>query len=94
MNLMSCDLKIKPKMKLFQKNLKNVKKMTVFLVYTLIRAKPFFDIDITNAHNPSDQEELSFIPNLPGLGIMIFFLYQLFNKIVPKLTKCLKWVMF
>ena len=36
------------------KNLKNGQKITVFLVYTLIRAKPFFDIDITNAHNPSD----------------------------------------
>ena len=47
--------------------------MTVFLVYTLIRAEPGFDIDITNAHNPSDQETV-FIRKLPGLGIMIFFL--------------------
>ena len=44
-----------------QKNLKNVHKMTVFLVYTLIRAKPFFDIDITNAHKPFDQETVEFL---------------------------------
>ena len=35
--------------------------MTVFLVYTLIRAKPFFDIDITNAHNLSDEETVEFL---------------------------------
>ena len=36
-------------------------KMTVFLVYTLIRAEPGFDIDITNAHNSSDQETDEFL---------------------------------
>ena len=43
------------------KNLKNRSKMTVFPVYTLIRAKPFSDIDVTNAHNPSDQETVEFL---------------------------------
>ena len=35
--------------------------MTVFLVHTLIKAKPFFYIDITIAHNPSDQETVEFL---------------------------------
>ena len=60
MNLISYDLKIKSKVKEFKKNLKNVHKMTVFLVYTLIRAEPGFDIDITNAHNPFDPETVEF----------------------------------
>ena len=38
--------------------------MTVFHVYTLIRAKPFFDIDITNAPNPFDQETVEFFPEI------------------------------
>ena len=54
MNLMSYYLKIKSKVTIFQKNLKNVQKLAVFLVYTLIRAKLFFDIDTTIAHNPSE----------------------------------------
>ena len=86
MNLMSCDLKIKPKMKLFQKNLKNVKKMTVFLVYTLIRAKPFFDIDITNAHTHLIKKQLSFYPEISRLRNYDFFLHQFIKKIVPNLT--------
>ena len=61
MNLMSYYLKIKSKVTIFQKNLKNVQKLAVFLVYTLIRAKLLFDIDITNAHNPSDQETVKFL---------------------------------
>ena len=35
--------------------------MTVILVDTLIRAKPGFDIDITNAHNPCGQETVEFL---------------------------------
>ena len=54
-------LKLIKKWQKKQKNLKNVQKKAVFLVYTLIRAKPFFDIDITNAHNPSDQETVEFL---------------------------------
>ena len=38
-----------------------LKKITVLLVYTWIKAKSFFDIDITNTHNPSDQETIVFI---------------------------------
>ena len=48
------------------KNLKNYQKITVFLVYTLIKTKPGFDIDITNAHNPSDHEAVEFLSrNVP-----------------------------
>ena len=54
-------LQYSQKGKYSEKNLKNDQKITVFLVYTLIRAKPFFDIDITNAHNPSDQETVEFL---------------------------------
>ena len=43
------------------KNIKNHKKKTVFLVCRLIRAEPAFDIDITTAHNPSDQETVEFL---------------------------------
>ena len=39
-------------------------------------------------------KQLIFIPKLPGLGIMIFFLYQLPNNIVSKLIIFIKWVMF
>ena len=35
--------------------------MTVILVYTLIRAEPGFDIDITYFHNPSDHETVEFL---------------------------------
>ena len=61
MNLMSYNLQINPNMAKKAEKPQNVQKMTVFLVYTLIRAKPFFDIDITNAHNPSDQETVEFL---------------------------------
>ena len=46
-------------------------KNEVFLVYSMIRAKPGLDIDITNAHNTSDPET-DFIQKYPGLGVMIF----------------------
>ena len=69
--------------------------MTISLVYTLIRAKPFFDTYITNAHNPSDQETIEFFCEITRFRNYDFFLYQLLTyKIVPKLKKCLEWVMF
>ena len=50
------------------------KKRQFFLSIFRLRAEPAFDIDITTAHNPSDQESVEFfIPQFPGLGIMIFF---------------------
>ena len=49
-----------------EKKSKNDQKMTVILAYTLIRAEPGFDIDITNAHNPFDQETVDFLSrNVP-----------------------------
>ena len=53
-NLMSYCKNNQAKVEIKLKNLKNWKKMTVFLIYSLIRAEPAFDIDITTAHNPSD----------------------------------------
>ena len=44
---------IQPKLIKNPENLINDQKMTVILVYTLIRAEPGFDIDITNAHTLS-----------------------------------------
>ena len=76
------------------KNLKNDKKLTVFLVYSLIKAKPFFDIDITSAHNPTNHEKLSFYPEISRFRNYDFFSYQFINKIEPNLIKCLKWVIF
>ena len=52
---------IQPKLTTNPENLKNDQKITVILVYTLIRAKPGFDIDITNAHNLSDHEAVEFL---------------------------------
>ena len=49
-----------------EKKSKNDQTTTVILVYTLIRAEPGFDIDITNAHNPFDQETVDFLSrNVP-----------------------------
>ena len=60
-DLMSYWAKLQPKLEIMSKNLKNNQKLMFFLVYTLIRAKPFFDIDITSAHNPTDQETVEFL---------------------------------
>jgi hypothetical protein len=43
------------------KNLKNDQEKSVFLVYTLVMGEPAFDIDITTAQNPSDQETVEFL---------------------------------
>ena len=50
-NLMSFCPQHSAKVEIKLKNLKNCKKMTVFLVYSLIRAEPGFHINTTTAHN-------------------------------------------
>ena len=57
--------------------------MTVFLVHTLIKAKPFFYIDITITHNPSDQETVEFLSrNFP------VYMYGVYEKKDENLLRC------
>ena len=60
-NMLSYGFTIQLKVTQNPENLTNDPKMTLILVYTLIRAEPRFDIHITNAHNPSDYETVEFL---------------------------------
>ena len=73
---------------------KNPKIFTVFLVYTLIRDEPGFDIKITTAHNPSEQEKFTFNFEMPWFRIYIFFPNLSINKVWPNQAKSWKCLMF
>ena len=54
-----------------------------FFVYSLIRAKPAFDVDITTAHNSFDQETVEFLSrNVP------VYMYGVYEKKDENLLRC------
>ena len=82
-NLTSICPKNQAKFKIKLKNLKNCKKNRTFFVYSLIRAKPAFDIDITTVHNSSDQKTVEFLSrNFP------VYMYGVYEKKDENLLRC------